>query len=115
MSELTLQAKADHAYQPSDGVSRIFLTVRVRADDEPVKSLGTKGLAVWRGCRNGTSNWRCPLSEQKMSGIYSPPLDDKLSDDLKSQIAFVVRAINGTGRSQRKGWGLAELVKLVKL
>ena len=112
MPELTLQAKADHAYEPADGVSRIFLTVKVRADGEPVKGLITKDFSVWRGMGEWAIELSVPLSEDKMPGIYSLTLKDKLSEGFKGQIAFVVRARHGSGRSQRKGWGLADLVKL---
>jgi hypothetical protein len=112
MPELSLQARADHAYEPADGVSRIFLTVKVRADDEPVKGLATKDFAVWRGMQEWAIDVAVALSEEKMPGIYSLALKDKLGDGFKGQIAFVVRARSGTGRSQRKGWGLADLVKL---
>ena len=112
MSELTLHAKADHAYEPADGVSRIFLTVKVRADDAPVKGLTTKDFAVWRGMQQWAIDLSVPLSEDKMPGIYSLTLKDKLSEDFKGQIAFIVRAKVGAGRSQRKGWCLADLVKL---
>lgn len=112
MSELTLHARADHAYEPADGVSRIFLTVKVRADDQPAKGLGTKDFAVWRGMQEWGIDLAVALSEEKMPGIYSLTLKDKLNDSFKGQIAFVVRARYGSGRAQRKGWCLADLVKL---
>jgi len=113
MAELTLHAKADHAYEPADGVSRVFLTVKVRdAEGAPVKGLSTKDFAVWRGMQEWSIDLAVPLSEVKMPGIYSLTLKDKLSDDFKGQIAFIVRARKGSGRSQAKGWGLADLVKL---
>lgn len=113
MPELNLYAKADHAYEPADGVSRVFLTVKVRnAEGNPVKDLAGKDFAVWRGMQAWPIDLAVPLDASKMPGIYSLTLKDKLSEDFKGQIAFVVRAKTGTGRSQLNGWTLADLVRL---
>lgn len=112
MTELTLHAKADHAYAPADGVSRIFLTVMVRSDGKPLKGLAAKDFAVWRGMQSWPIDLAVPLSATNMPGIYSLTLNDKLGDSFKGQIAFIVRAKHGSGRTLRRGWCLADLVKL---
>lgn len=113
MAELTLHAKADHAYEPSDGVSRVFLTVKVRLPDgKPVKGLGTKDFAVWRGMQSWDIELAVPLDETDMAGIYSLTMGDPLPSSFKGQIAFVVHARKTIGRTTAKGWGLADLVRL---
>ena len=113
MAELTLHAKADHAYEPADGVSRVFLTVKVRLPDgKPVKGLGTKDFAVWRGMQAWEVDLAVPLDETDMPGIYSLTMRDLLATGFKGQVAFVVHARKAIGRTVAKGWGLADLVKL---
>lgn len=113
MAELTLHAKADHAYEPADGVSRVCLTVKVRLPDgKPVKGLCTKDFAVWRGMQAWDVDLAVPLDETDMPGIYSLTMRDRLPSSFKGQIAFVVHAHKTIGRTPAKGWGLADLVKL---
>lgn len=112
MTELTVHAKADHAYSPADGVSRVFLTVKVRSEGQPVKDLGTKNFTVWRGMQSWPIDLAVPLSETNMPGIFSLTMKDELSESFKGQIAFIIRVKAGAGRSQLRGWGLADLVKL---
>lgn len=91
----------------------MFLTVKVRLPDgKPVKGLGTKDFAVWRGMQAWEVDLAVPLDDTDMPGIYSLTMRDLLATGFKGQVAFVVHARKAIGRTVAKGWGLADLVKL---
>ena len=112
MAKLNLLAKASCTYNPDDGISTIFLTVKVTdVNDEPVKGLATGNFNVWRGMGTEAISFVAPEGATDMPGIYVIALKKTLGT-LKGQVVYTIRAKSGSGKELVKGWTLADLVKL---
>jgi len=112
MPNLNLLAKTSCTYNPADGVSNVFIFVKVTDEsDTPVKGLLFKDVKVWRGMQNEELSFVAPQGETEMPGIYAIALKKTLGA-LKGQFVYTVRVKTGSGRQTAKGWTLTDLVKL---
>jgi len=112
MAHLTLLAKTSCTSNPSDGISRIFIFVRVTDENgDAVTGLAQKNFDVWRGMGAEAISFVAAQGATNMPGIYAIALEKTLGS-LKGQFVYTVRAKSGSGKEQAKGWTLTDLVML---